>query len=169
MLILVTGLTGAGKTTYCNRFFEENRAKVYSIDNWMKKLYWEDMPKEPDMSWFVENQKWYTDRIQRCEGMIKNEVIEFFDVGFDILLDLGFTSAKHRQLYIDLAKNHGVGIEVHHIDVNSKERWRRVQNRNSKKGDTYSMQVTKEMFDYIESIFEEFTEEEKAILKIKSS
>ena len=165
MLVIVTGLTGSGKTTYCNTYLEEHKAEVFSIDNWMRALYWEDMPKEPDMNWFVKNQKWYTDRIQRCEGMIKSELIELLDVDVDVLLDLGFTSANHRKLYIDLARKHDVEVEIHHIDVDPKERWRRVQERNSKKGDTYAMQVTKEMFDYIEGIFEEFTEIEKAILK----
>jgi len=169
VLVLVTGLTGAGKTTYCNTFLEEHKGKVFSIDRWMKALYWQDMPIEPDMNWFVENQDWYTDRIQRCEEMIKSEVIELLNVGIDILLDLGFTSAHHRKLYIDLAKNYGIDVEIHHIDVNSKDRWSRVQERNSKKGDTYSMQVTKEMFDYIEDIFEEFTEEEKAIVRVKNT
>ena len=43
MLVIVTGLTGSGKTTYCNTYLEEHKAEVFSIDNWMRALYWEDM------------------------------------------------------------------------------------------------------------------------------
>lgn len=169
MLILVTGLTGSGKTTYCNNYKNQNKAKAYSIDQWMKSLYWQDMPENPNMKWFLENQEWYTDRITRCEDLIKHEVTELFGTGVDILLDLGFTSIKHRMAYVELAKIYSETVEIHHLDVDSEIRWKRVQNRNKEKSDTYTMEVTKEMFDYIEDIFEVFTAKEKEILKLPNS
>lgn len=164
MLILVVGLTGAGKTTYCQNECNKKRAKHYSIDNWMKCLYWQDMPANPDMSWFVQNQKWYTDRIVRCEKLIQAQVVELFKTGVDVLLDLGFTSAEHRSKYLALAKEHGQEVQIHFLDVDANTRWSRVQSRNQSKGATYSMEVTREMFDYMEKVFEPFTNDEKQVL-----
>tara|TARA_Y100000768_G_scaffold388617_1_gene385636 strand:+ start:19981 stop:20490 length:510 start_codon:yes stop_codon:yes gene_type:complete len=169
VLILVTGLTGAGKTTYCREFSKKQISKRYSIDDWMKALYWQDMPKEPDMNWFIENQKWYTDRIQRCEDLITKEIVELMQSEITILLDLGFTSVEHRKKYIELAQREDCEVEIHYIDVPRDVRWERVQKRNTEKAETYSMIVTKEMFDYIEEIFEDFAVDEKAIIKIIKS
>tara|TARA_Y100000782_G_scaffold4962_1_gene5934 strand:- start:188045 stop:188557 length:513 start_codon:yes stop_codon:yes gene_type:complete len=164
LLILVAGLTGAGKTTYCQKYCKENKAKLFSIDNWMKALYWQDMPANPDMNWFVQNQKWYTERIARCEKLIEAEVVELFKAGVDVLLDFGFTSAEHRAKYLALARDNEQGGEIHFLDVDPQTRWSRVQSRNKNKGSTYSMEVTREMFDYMENVFEPFTNDEKQVL-----
>lgn len=70
MIYLVVGSTGAGKTTYSYKLSQDLPAVVYSIDHWMKKLYWPDMPTSPDIEWFQNNHQWYMDRIHRCENMI---------------------------------------------------------------------------------------------------
>jgi adenylate kinase family enzyme len=44
IIILIVGSTGAGKTTYARKLAEQIQAVVYSIDDWMKGLYWQDMP-----------------------------------------------------------------------------------------------------------------------------
>ncbi len=124
------------------------------------------MPEDPNMEWFVKNQKWYTDRIQRCEDSITKDIEELMQSKITILLDLGFTSIEHRKKYIELARRKNQKVEIHHIDVARDKRWERVEKRSLEKPETYSMIVTKEMFDYIEDIFENFDEEEKTILKV---
>ena len=130
----------------------------------MKALYWQDMPSNPDMNWFVQNQKWYTERIARCEKLIQVEVVDLFKAGVDVLLDLGFTSAEHRAKYLALARDNKQGGEINFLDVDPQTRWNRVQSRNKNKGSTYSMEVTREMFDYMENVFEPFTNDEKQVL-----
>ncbi len=164
MLILVTGLTGAGKTTYCQSFIKEHKAKYFSIDNWMKSLYWQDMPEEPDIDWFVENQKWYTDRMKRCEFLIRKEAQALLEIGVTVLLDLGFTSRESRGEYIQFARNLKKDVEIHFLDVDKEIRWQRVEKRNQGTSESYAMQVSRDMFDYIESVFEPFSDEEKEIL-----
>ena len=165
MLILVTGLTGAGKSTYCHEYIEKKAAKTFSIDQWMKSLYWQYMPAMPDMQWFVENQKWYSDRIARCEELIKKEVSQLARLDFDILLDLGFTNQSHRKSYLELGRSLGLVVEIHHLAVDKNERWSRVEKRNKGFSETYTMMVSKEMFDYIEEVFEDFDEDELKVIK----
>lgn len=164
MLILVTGLTGAGKTTYCQSYVKDNKAKHFSLDNWMKSLYWQDMPEGPDMNWFVENQKWYTDRMKRCEQLIKKEAQALLEIGVTVLLDLGFTSLESRGEYIEFGRGINKDVEIHFLDVDREIRWQRVEKRNQGTSESYAMQVSRDMFDYIESVFEPFSDEEKEIL-----
>ncbi|MCO4756187.1 MAG: ATP-binding protein [Bacteriovoracaceae bacterium] len=165
-LILVTGQTGAVKTTYCEALVKSHKAHVFSIDKWMTSLYWQDMPQNPDMNWFVENQKWYTDRIARCEDLIANEIKDLVGLGVVCALDLGFTASMHRKRFIELGEKLGCKVEIHHIDVPSKIRWERVERRNREKTQTYSMQVARSMFDYMEGVFESFSTFEKNLLKV---
>jgi len=165
-LILVIGLTGAGKTTHCDKLHTQKIAHTFSIDRWMKALYWQDMPEDPSMQWFQENQKWYVDRIQRCEEMISKEVIKLLKLGVSCILDLGFTSYSHRKKYIDLGLDNTSHVELHFLDVSSDERWNRVMKRNEEKAQTFSMNVDRQMFEYMETIFEAITQSEKKYLKV---
>ena len=163
-LILIVGLTGAGKTTYSDQLYLKEKAFTYSIDRLMKSLYWKEIPDNPDMSWFIENQKWYTERISRCEIFIKDEINKCSKIDISCILDLGFTSVYHRMTYINLAKSLSMKPEVHFLDTSLDERLRRIEKRNIVKDKTFSMNVTKEMVEYMESIFEPLSDEEKKYL-----
>ena len=154
MITLIVGSTGAGKTTYARRLAEETSAVVYSIDNWMKALYWQDMPEHPDIEWFQSNHTWYTDRIARCEDLIKDLSYRRARLHQPSLLDLGFSTAKHRQGFIDFYKGHGIAVDIHFLNPDPKIRWERVQKRNRNRGETFVMEVDSSMFDYMESIFQ---------------
>lgn len=154
MLVLIVGSTGAGKTTYANELANKIRAAVFSIDDWMKALYWQDMPSEPDNQWFIENSKWYTDRISRCENLILKLSLERADRGENTILDLGFSTADHRKKFIEIFLGKSISVETHFLDVPVDLRWKRVQLRNTEKGKTFVMTVDRQMFDFIESIFE---------------
>ena len=45
-------------------------------------------------------------------------------------------------------------MRLHHLDVDAEERWLRVQRRNVERGDTYRLEVTREMFDFVETLWE---------------
>lgn len=166
-LILILGKTGAGKTTYCTALCMEEGARIFSIDKWMKALFWPDMDGVPDNDWFLQNATWYMERINRCEHFITQEIRTMKDSDLSIILDFGFTSTSHRMQYLQLAEELGMESEIHFLDVSPEDRWARVERRNHEQGDTFSMQVSREMFDYIESIFEPITaEEERACTRV---
>lgn len=168
MVVLVVGMTGAGKSTYARSYAQKNKAIVYSIDNWMKTLFGDDMPDDPDSKWFFDNQAWYTQRISRCEDQILSLVIDRARHDQNSVLDLGFTHKSHRGKFIKALNEQGVETEIHFLDVDYKVCWSRLEKRNLEKGSTFVMTVTKDMFDYMESVFERPTEKETKFIRINN-
>ncbi len=68
--------------------------------------------------------------------------------------------------FANLAREAGLSLELHFRDVPATERWRRIEARNAKKAETYQLpfDVTLEMFDFVESIWDSPTDEELAAL-----
>ena len=73
-LVIVCGLTGAGKTSYSIGLCEELEAIRFSIDPWMQTLFAKDM-ESLDFSWMME-------RVERCQQQI-------WDVASQILVKKG--------------------------------------------------------------------------------
>jgi len=144
---LITGGTGAGKTTYAISLAKETGAIRFSIDDWMTTLFWMDSPDPISFDWAME-------RINRAERQIWETARQALEQGLSVILDLGFTKAVHRQKFYDLAKFAGTEFALHWVDVSPEERWRRVQFRNAEKGETYAMNVPREMFDFMENEWE---------------
>ncbi|MBM3515486.1 MAG: ATP-binding protein [Alphaproteobacteria bacterium] len=144
---LVCGPTGAGKTTYAIELAQRLDAVRYSIDEWMTTLFWMDSPTPIHFAWTME-------RITRCEAQIWDNAQQVLARQIPVVLDLGFTTAVHRRKFIDLANAAGYGTKTHVADAPADERWQRVQRRNAAKGETYRLEVTREMFDFMESIWE---------------
>lgn len=166
MVYLIVGSTGAGKTTYAIDLAKKSLAAVYSIDDWMKALYWQDMPESPSNQWFIENNKWYIDRISRCEDLILKNTFDRCLRNENTILDLGFSTADHRKKFINLIQSRGFAVETHFVDVPADVRWSRVLKRNEEKGQTFAMNVDRQMFDFMESIFETPQPTEGASVKI---
>lgn len=144
---LITGGTGAGKTTYAQTLARETGAIRFSIDDWMTTLFWMDSPDPISFEWAME-------RITRAEAQMWETAGQVLGRDLPVILDLGFTKAAHRQKFYDLAKTVDVPSELHWVDVSPEERWRRVQSRNTDKGETFAMDVPREMFDFMENIWE---------------
>ena len=65
--------------------------------------------------------------------------------------------------FIARARDAGLCAVINLADAPSDERWHRVEKRNAEKGATYQLDVTREMFDFVEGIWESLTSEERAI------
>jgi predicted kinase len=84
--------------------------------------------------------------------------------GLSSVIDCGLTRADHRRKWADLAREAGLPVVLHHLDVPVEERWRRVEQRNTEQGETYRLTVTREMFDFVETLWEPPTAEEMAAM-----
>lgn len=146
-MILIVGCTGAGKTTYARKLADELGAVRFSIDEWMTALFWADSPQPIQFAWTME-------RVNRCEAQIFAMVRQLAERGVPALLDLGFTKLAHRDKFRALAAETGLTAEVHFIDVPADLRWFRVNRRNTQRGETYAMEVNKQMFDFMEGLWE---------------
>jgi predicted kinase len=144
---IIAGSTGAGKTTYTRGLASRIGGVRFSIDDWMTTLFWMDSPQPIQYTWAIE-------RITRCETVIFDNVRQLAAMEIPTVLDLGFTKADHRKKFAVLAQEAGLAVQLHWLDVPADERWIRVQQRNAEKGETFRMNVDREMFDFMEDIWE---------------
>ena len=154
---LVAGSTGAGKTTFAMKLAEQERALRLSIDEWMTALFGPDQPARIDFTWMME-------RVNRCEAVMWTVAADAARRGVGSVIDCGLTRAEHRRKFADLATQAGLPVVLHHLDVPAEERWRRVERRNAERGETFRLEVTRPMFDFVEGLWEPPSEEEMAAL-----
>ena len=156
---LISGSTGAGKTTYARELCERLGAARFSIDEWMTALFWPDSPQPIDPAWAME-------RVERCYVQIWAVARDVAARGVPCVLDLGFTQQASRARFADLARDAGLAVQLHFIDVPAEQRWQRVELRNSAPASAQQLEfaVTREMFDYVESLWEPPSEAEMIAL-----
>jgi len=147
-IILVAGGTGAGKTTYSIELCEKIGALRFSIDDWMNGLFWMDAPESG------ATFDWAMTRIGRAEDLIRKTAEQALSQNLPVILDLGFTKSAHRQAFAAWGGSLGYPCALHCIDLAPEKRWERVQGRNREKGETFAMEVSREMFDFMEREWE---------------
>jgi predicted kinase len=151
---LICGSTGAGKSTYARKLTEELGAVRFSIDEWMTALYWMDSPQPIDADWAMQ-------RVERCVAQIWATAREVAERGLPCVFDLGFSSHDMRKRFVDRAASDGFTSKLHFLDIAPDERWRRVEIRNQQGGDL-TFAVTRDMFDYVESLWQPPSDQEMA-------
>jgi predicted kinase len=131
----------------------------FSIDEWMNALYWMDCPEKNDLPWALE-------RIARCEAQIAAVAGELAVVGVSSVLDLGFTQRAQRMEWLERARALGVECVLHVLEVDASVRWERVCERNRGGSATFSFEVTREMFEFMETRWEAPEVEERAEFRV---
>lgn len=146
-LILVCGLTGAGKTTYSNKLANEIDGIKFSIDPWMQRMFGKDMTSL-DFDWMME-------RVNRCQEQILEVSQQIINNDGNVILDLGFTTRDQRNAVINQAKEFGAKPEIHYLEAPVETRRERVKKRNIEKDpEVYSFEVTDFMFNFMEPRFQ---------------
>lgn len=156
---MICGSTGAGKTTFARKLAQKHQAVLFSIDEWMENLYGVERNESTELNWMLE-------RIARCEKQIWQVCLQLLLQGRPVILDLGLSKKDHREKFYQLAKKINVDVTLYFIDIDEETRWQRVQQRNLERGETFSLEVTRDMFDFMESWFEQPEDFEHVNLKI---
>jgi predicted kinase len=146
-LHFICGATGAGKTTYAAKLAQEIGAIYFGVDDWMAALYWQDAPQPLKSDWAME-------RVARCQKQIWHTAKQVAARGMPCILEIGFGQAATRAQYGALAKEAGLSVTLHFLDVPADERWRRVEQRNAEKSGPLGFDVTRAMFDFTETLWE---------------
>ena len=94
------------------------------------------------------------ERVNRCEAQMLALALQAAKLGAPVVVDCGLTREAHRTKWADLAAAADLPVRLHHLDVDAEGRWRRVQGRNAERGPTYRLEVTREMFDFVEAMWE---------------
>lgn len=144
---MVCGLTGAGKSTYSEKLRTDVGGVRFSIDEWNRTLFFMDRDPTSDFEWFYE-------RVQRCCCQMRATAEQVVAAGTPVIFDCGFTNLHERRLFYDWADALGYRLQLHFIDVSPEIRWLRVEKRNQDKGDTFMIEVTRDMFDFMQSMWE---------------
>ena len=142
---MVCGAPAAGKTTYSTALAERDGGVRFSIDEWMQTLFGPDAPQPLTPDWMWE-------RVARCEAQIVSTALACAGQGCAPVLDMGFIRRDQRERVAARVRAAGLICELHWLDVDGEERWRRTAARNAARGATFSFEVTRPMFDYIETI-----------------
>jgi predicted kinase len=123
----------------------------------MTTLFGKDAPQPLEFGWMME-------RIGRCEIQIGRMAIQCAGHGLPAVLDLGFTRADQRARLAALARDAGSDVVLHFLDLPAEARWARVEARNREKGKTFALEVTRPMFDFVETLWQAPSEAEMTAL-----
>ena len=152
---MICGLTGAGKTTYSERLRRDLSGARFSIDDWMARLFFMDRDPASDFDWFYE-------RVQRCCSQMRDTAADVLTGGMPVVFDCGFTNLHERQIFYNWADEQGWPVTLHFLDVDPDTCWSRVEQRNAEQGETFSLHVTRDMFDFMRRIWQPPEETELA-------
>lgn len=150
---IICGLTGAGKSTYAEQLRLDVNGVRMSIDDWMANLFFMDRDPTSDFEWFHA-------RVRRCCVQMRDTADQIIAAGQPVVFDCGFTNQEERQIFYDWADAKGYETSLHFLDVPESVRWDRVQTRNLEKGATFALEVTRDMFDFMNRIWQAPSEAE---------
>lgn len=168
LIHMVCGSTGAGKSAHAVELCGDIGAVHLSIDEWMVTLFWDDSPDPIEFDWTIE-------RVNRCETEMWSMAQQLSAYKIPVVLDLGFTTQDHRKKFVRLARESGLTVQLHFLDLPRAGRWQRVKGRNAARdaakkgkrklpGKAFQLEVDRETFNFVEDMWEPPTDEEMAAL-----
>lgn len=146
-LHVVFGPSGAGKSTYARELARREPAVHFAIDDWMARLFAPDMPEPLEFAWMME-------RIERCEAQIWSTTAAIMVAGTSVVLDLGLMRKSDRARVAEIAHAVDLPLQFHFVTAPQAARRARVLERNQVRGETFAIEVTPEMFEFIEGVYE---------------
>jgi predicted kinase len=161
-LHVIFGPSGAGKSSYAQNLARREPAVHFAIDDWMARLFVADMPDPIEFTWVME-------RVERCETQIWSVAAGVMAAGTSVVLDLGLTRKGDRARVAEIAQACDLPVQFHFVTAPRDIRRARVLARNEVKGETFSMVVTPQTFDFMEGIYEAPDAEELAGVIISES
>ena len=152
-LNVIYGPSGAGKTTYANAFARREHAVAFILDEWMAQLFGPDIPAQVEYPWLVE-------RVGRCEAQIWSTVAAVMASGTSVILDLGLMRKADRDRIREIAEAVDLPLQWHYVTAPQDARRARVAERTQVHGKSFALQVTPDMFEFVEGVFEAPSTEE---------
>src|SRR5689334_22714879 len=146
-LNVIFGPCAAGKTTYALALARRESAVPFVLDEWGARLYGPDVQGPIEFPWMLE-------RLGRCNALIWSTAEGVLAAGASVVLDIGAMRRADRDRIRQIAQSKGLSLQWHFVDAPQEVRRARVANRNAAKGESFVMEVTPEMFEMLEAIYE---------------
>lgn len=153
LIRLIEGPVGAGKSTLASQISKDCNAPRLILDDWMATLFSPDRPS-------VGVIEWYLERKSRCIDQIWKLACDILDTGSDVILELGLIQFSDREQFYDRVDASGHSMKIYVLDASRELRKGRVQQRNFIKGETYTMEVSDQIFDMANAMWESIDETE---------
>ena len=160
-LHVIFGPCAAGKTTYAHALAHREGAVAFILDEWGARLFGPDLQGSIEFPWMLE-------RLGRCNALIWSTAEAVLAAGTSVVLDTGGMRRADRERIRQMAEAKSLSLQWHFVDAPQEVRHARVADRNTAKGETFVMEVTPEMFEILEAIYEAPTpaELEGAVLSV---
>jgi predicted kinase len=94
------------------------------------------------------------ERLGRCSALIWSTAEAVLAAGTSVVLDTGGMRRADRERIRQMAEAKNLSLQWHFVDAPQDVRRARAANRNAAKGETFVMEVTPEMFEMLEAIYE---------------
>jgi len=146
-LHVIFGPCGAGKTTYAHTFARREGAVAFILDDWMARLFGPDIPEPIEYQWMLE-------RVGRCEAQIWSTAAAVMAAGTSAVFDIGLMRRSDRARVREIAEGAGLPLQFHFVDAPQDVRRARVAGRNTIRGESFAIEVSPEMFEFIEGVYE---------------
>lgn len=146
-LHVIFGPSGAGKSTYARELARRTPAVHFAIDDWMARLFAADMPERVEYDWMVE-------RVDRCEAQIWSTAAAVMAAGTSAALDLGLMRRADRARVAEIAKACDLPLQFHFVDAPQAVRRARVLARTEVRSEKVAIEITPQMFEFMEGVYE---------------
>jgi predicted kinase len=145
---LIIGPVGSGKSTFAHKLGDRTHAVRLTLDEWMAVLYADDeRPVEARIEWFVE-------RTERCLDLIWRLTERLLLVGTSVVLEVGLIQREARQRFYSRIDEMAYDHIVYVVDADRDIRRERVLNRNKEQGETFSVDVPLDFFEFASDLWE---------------
>lgn len=147
LIRLIEGPVGAGKSTFALKLSKMYQAPPLILDEWMATLFAQDRPETGVM-------EWYRSRKERCLEQIWKVALNILHTDLDVVLELGLIQQSDRERFFDQVDEFGQSMKIYILEASRELRRERVQNRNEKRGETFSMVVAEQVFEMASDLWE---------------
>ena len=126
---LISGLPGAGKSTYAQQLQLRTRAVVFTLNRFLITLFGRYDVADIVGGGGVGGEE-HVRRVLACREVIWMSTEKLLTHGTDVILDDGYFLREHRRKVVDAAVALGAAAKIHFIDTPLAEIKKRLADRN---------------------------------------